>query len=416
MINIQDKSKCCGCSACVQRCPKNCISLQEDSEGFLYPHVDEGICVDCGLCEKVCPVLNQSQPRQPLEVYAAKNPNEEIRMKSSSGGIFTLLAEKTIQEGGVVFGAKFDENWEVVHGYTETVDGLEAFRGSKYVQSCIGESYREAERFLREGRKVLFSGTPCQVAGLRLYLRKEYSNLLLVDFVCHGVPSPMIWRDYLKETIRPLGVVGKNMVSSSSLKDMPVITGIPFRDKRNGWKKYGFAVHGKSASKADQNLVSPSVEDDTLFYESHRENLYMEGFLKNLYLRPSCYACPAKAGKSGSDYTLADLWGAKQIVGEWDDDKGLSACLVFDDKLEIKGKYFQSITLSDVLWQNPEYVRPSKIKGGRTAFFNNYRNAHQINLINKYSKYTIKEKVRYSTIKCLNKMHLVEIIKKILKR
>lgn len=418
MIKIQDKSKCCGCSACVQRCPKKCISLTEDSEGFLYPHVNEETCVDCGLCEKVCPVLNQAQPRRPLEIYAAKNPNEEIRLKSSSGGIFTMLAEKILLEGGVVFGAKFDENWDVVHGYTETVDGLEAFRGSKYVQSRIGESYRDAERFLKEGREVLFSGTPCQIAGLRLYLRKEYQNLLLVDFVCHGVPSPMIWRDYLKETTRPLGVVGKNMVSSSSLKDMPVITGISFRDKRNGWKKFGFAVHCKSASKADQNLVSPSVEDDTLVYEPYRENLYMEGFLKNLYLRPSCYACSVKAGKSGSDYTLADLWGAKQIVGKWDDDKGLSACLVFNDKLQIgTGKInIKRITLPDLLRQNPAYIRSSRLKGGRSKFFSQYMKQHQVNLIQKYSKYTVKENLRYSMIRFLCNLHIDRAIKKLLKK
>lgn len=420
MINIQDKSKCCGCSACVQRCPKNCISLAEDSEGFLYPHVNEEICVDCGLCEKVCPVQNQAHPRQPLEVFAAKNPNEEIRMKSSSGGVFTLLAEKVIQECGVVFGAKFDENWEVVHGYTETVEGLEAFRGSKYVQSRIGESYIDAERFLKEGRKVLFSGTPCQIAGLRLYLRKEYQNLLLVDFVCHGVPSPMIWRDYLKETIRPLGVVGKNMVSSSSLKGMPVITGISFRDKRNGWKKFGFAVHSKSASKADQNLVSPSIDtdDDTIFYEPHRENLYMEGFLKNLYLRPSCYICPSKAGKSGSDYTLADLWGAKQVVSEWADDKGLSACLVFDDKLQIEAGQInlKEIALDDVLGQNPAYVRSSRLKGGRSKFFAKYVKRHRVSLIQKYSKYTMMENFRYSMIHVLCYLGIDRVIKEILKR
>lgn len=365
MIKIQDKSKCCGCSACVQRCPKKCISLHEDNEGFLYPHVDEGVCVDCGLCEKVCPVLQQAQPRRPLEVYAAKNPNEVIRLKSSSGGIFTLLAEKILQEGGVVFGAKFDENWDVVHGYTETVDGLEAFRGSKYVQSRIGESYRDAELFLKEGRKVLFSGTPCQVAGLRLYLRKEYQNLLLVDFVCHGVPSPMIWRDYLKETIRPLGVVGKNMVSSSSLKDMPVITGISFRDKRNGWKKYGFAVHVKSASKADKNLVSP--------YHMHSKDPFMRGFLADIYLRPSCYNCCCKKGISQSDVTLADFWGIENEMPNLDDNRGTSLAIISSqkgkrvfDKLNVLA---QKANLNVVNQYNPAYFRCASPHPKRSLFF-----------------------------------------------
>ena len=129
MIQIKDKKDCCGCSACVQKCPKQCISLIEDDEGFLYPIVDKESCIDCGLCEKVCPVLHQGEPHKPLQVYAAKNKDEEIRRKSSSGGIFTLLAERTIQEGGVVFGARFDEHWEVRHDYTETVEGLAAFRG-----------------------------------------------------------------------------------------------------------------------------------------------------------------------------------------------------------------------------------------------------------------------------------------------
>ena len=151
--------------------------MQEDEEGFLYPVVDKEVCVDCGLCEKVCPVLNQREERKPLEVYAAFNKNEEIRMQSSSGGIFTALAEQIIQEEGVVFGARFNEDWEVIHDYTETAAGLSVFRGSKYVQSRIGDTFNQAEQFLKQGRSVLFSGTPCQIAGLKLFLRKEYENL-----------------------------------------------------------------------------------------------------------------------------------------------------------------------------------------------------------------------------------------------
>ena len=147
MIDIKEKKDCCGCFACVQKCPKQCISLKEDCEGFLYPEVDKSICIDCGLCEKVCPVLYQELSQKPLNVYAAINKNETIRLQSSSGGIFSLLAEKIINEGGVVFGARFDKNWEVMHDYSETIEGLSAFRGSKYVQSRIGNTYIAARKF-----------------------------------------------------------------------------------------------------------------------------------------------------------------------------------------------------------------------------------------------------------------------------
>lgn len=330
MINIISKFDCCGCGACIQACPKHCISFNEDEQGFFYPLVDIGLCVDCHLCEKVCPTLNQASPRGPLEVYAAKNPNEIIRLASSSGGIFTMLAEVVISRGGVVFGARFNEEWEVVHDYTETIEGLSVFRGSKYVQSRIGSCFQQAKEFLLSGREVLFSGTPCQIAGLKLFLRKDYENLLTVDIVCHGVPSPKIWRDYLKYIMRPQGAAGKNTVLSS-LNKAPVLTGISFRDKSTGWKKYGFSVRKKSAFKADENSVScplNAIREETLLHETLDCNVYMQGFLKDLYLRPSCYACAAKSGKSRSDITIADFWGIDRVFPEYDDDKGMSLVLV----------------------------------------------------------------------------------------
>ena len=195
MIEIRNKRDCCGCNACVQKCPQQCIGQSEDAEGFIYPQVDKARCVGCGLCEKVCPVINQNPKSKPLKVMAGRNGNEEIRMVSSSGGAFTLLAGEIIGRGGVVFGARFDENWNVVHSYTECTDGLAAFRGSKYVQSRIGETFSQAEKFLKQGREVLFTGTPCQIAGLRRFLGKEYDNLLAMDIVCHGVPSPGVWKE-----------------------------------------------------------------------------------------------------------------------------------------------------------------------------------------------------------------------------
>ena len=202
MIKSTNKKLCTGCAACYSICPVRCISMQEDSEGFLYPVVEKDKCTSCKKCETVCPAIVQRNERKPLYVYAAKNLNEEIRRQSSSGGIFTLIAESIIQEGGVVFGARFNENWEVVHDYTETIEGLAAFRGSKYVQSRIGNTYLSAKDFLLAGRKVLFSGTPCQIAGLKAFLQDDYDNLLTVDLVCHGVPSPLVWKRYLDETIK----------------------------------------------------------------------------------------------------------------------------------------------------------------------------------------------------------------------
>lgn len=201
MIKVKDKSRCCGCEACVSSCPVQCIDLVMDKEGFLYPQVDVTRCIDCGKCEKVCPELVEAGEGKATGVYAAKNPDDEVRRASSSGGIFTLLAKYVLAENGVVFGARFDKDWNVVHDYTESKEGLGAFRGSKYVQSRTGETFKQAERFLKAGRKVLFSGTPCQIMGLKRYLRREYDNLLTVDFVCHGVPSPLVWRKYIEETL-----------------------------------------------------------------------------------------------------------------------------------------------------------------------------------------------------------------------
>lgn len=321
MIHITDKSKCCGCNACVQRCPKQCITMYEDEEGFLYPKVDKSCCIDCGLCDKVCPVPNRNSSKQPLQVFAAKNRNEEQRLRSSSGGIFILLAEYIIKRGGVVFGARFDKNWEVEHIYAETLDELEVLMRSKYVQSRIGNTYKEAELFLKQGRQVLFIGTSCQIAGLKKFLRKEYDNLLAVDFICHGVPSPGIWRKYLEEIkIGRSEDAGKNTVLSSSLKSVPVITDINFREKQlggYGWKKYGFVIHSESLSKGYKNSVLMST--------TFCSNIYMNTFLRNYTLRPSCYFCFAKSGKSSSDITISDFWGLAFCYPDFDDDKGVSA-------------------------------------------------------------------------------------------
>ena len=201
MVRIKDKHNCCGCESCVQTCPKHCITMQQDEEGFLYPIVHEVDCINCHLCEHVCPVINQNPQADILKVWAAQNTNDEIRKKSSSGGVASLIAENIINRGGAVFGARFNESWDVVHACAETHNQLTAFRGSKYVQSKIGNSFIHVENLLKADRNVLFIGTPCQVAGLKCFLRREYENLITIDFICHGVPSPSIFKWYLQEEI-----------------------------------------------------------------------------------------------------------------------------------------------------------------------------------------------------------------------
>lgn len=332
MIKIYKKEDCCGCSACVHICPKHSIAFKEDCEGFLYPHVDLKTCVDCGLCEKVCPVLNQNDERLPLQTFAAKHRDDEVRMKSSSGGVFTLLAEHILDKGGVVFGAKFNENWEVIHDYVETKEGLAPFRGSKYVQSNIGNSYKLVEEFLKIGREVMFTGTPCQIAGLKKYLRKDYKNLLTVDFVCHGVPSPMVWKKYLEEEID---------------RYKAILTHINFRDKSTGWKNFSVILNFAKSKSVD--FEEKSLVMSTVFHE----NPYMEAFMSNLCLRPSCYACPAKSGKSGADVTIGDFWGIDTIRPDIDDDKGVSLILVNNYcKLDLTGLNYNLLLYENAIERN----------------------------------------------------------------
>ncbi len=367
MINSKEKSDCCGCGACVQRCPMSCISMIEDSEGFLYPQINQSLCVDCTICESVCPVIHQREKRTPLYVYAAKNPDEAIRIKSSSGGIFTLLAESVINEGGVVFGARFNEHWEVIHHYTETVKGIAPFRGSKYVQSKIGSTFEQAEMFLKQGRKVLFSGTPCQIAGLKRFLRMSYDHLLTIDIVCHGVPSPKVWRMYLKD-----------------ISEGKQIEQISFRDKSNGWKAYYFSIH----------------YDSSAYKEPKASNLYIKGFLNSLYLRPSCYACPSKGLISGSDITLGDYWGIHLVLPGFDDDKGVGLVILNTEKgknsydsttAESKRTDFQkALKGNSPLERSP--LRPIR----RTAFFQDLTTSTLIKKLQKYTCVSFKTKLKRS--------------------
>ena len=315
MITLSDPTGCCGCGACASACPHEAISLREDAEGFLYPHTDADRCTRCGLCEKVCPLLGgPAAARPPLHAYAAHNKSDTQRGQSSSGGIFSLLAEEVTAGGGAVFGARFSRDCRsVCHDYTEVPECIAPFRGSKYVQSRTGSAFRQVQALLRAGRTVLFTGTPCQVAGLRRFLRKDYPRLFTAECLCHGVPSPKVWRRYVDE-IFPAGQEAGGAEGKEELRS------VNFRDKGHGWKDYRVVL--RSAPSGDPASCR------TLIEESHHRNPYMRAFLSNLCLRPSCYACRLKNGRSGSDLTLGDFWGIDRISPALDDDRGCTLLLV----------------------------------------------------------------------------------------
>ena len=378
MIKIQDKTLCCGCSACAMKCPKHCITMQPDNEGFLYPVVNEADCIDCGLCEKVCHELHPYDERNPLNVYAAINKDEQVRLNSSSGGIFYLLAEKTIAEGGVVFGARFDDDWQVVIDYAETIEDVKPFMGSKYVQARTVTAYKDAETFLKQGRKVLFSGSPCQIAGLHHYLRKDYDNLTTVDFVCHGVPSPKVWQRYLDEVVK----AGKQAIND-----------VKFRNKGNGWKKFNFVLSYNHDSKS-YSLSS-----------WHQQNHYMRAFLSDMILRPSCHDCRAKQGSSRSDITIADFWGIDREIPDMDDDKGTGLVLVNTEK----GR--QALDWSKVTMKESSIEVASKYNGGLSSLNKPHPKREEffaaldtfpsvINLIDKSLRPPFRKRVRMALRHC----------------
>ena len=297
-IFLASRYDCTGCSACASACPKGCIQMLEDREGFLQPKINTKSCIKCHKCERVCPVLNpEDQSDGETKAYAVINKDEDIRAKSSSGGVFYALAKWTIDQGGVVFGARFNDQWEVVHDYAETVDGIYPFMGSKYVQSRVGNCYKQAKTFLDSGRWVLFSGTPCQLAGLRGYLKREYVRLIQVDIICYGVPSPGVWRNYLREHVKRNGDISH----------------ISFRNKRNGWKNSHFIISYKKNSAEEI------------------DGLFMKGFSYKVYLRESCYECPFRSYHRNSDLTIADYWGVDKFCNEMFDNKGTSVVFVHSD-------------------------------------------------------------------------------------
>lgn len=369
MIRVSDKSRCCGCEACVNICPSHCIQMVSDSEGFLYPVPDMGHCLSCGKCEDICPVLHPAvETSVKPAAWAAMNRSDAVRKESSSGGVFSLLAESVIQNGGVVFGAAFNECFDVEHIAVETMEDLARLRGSKYTQSRIGTVFQQVRHHLKAGREVLFSGTPCQIEGLRVFLGADYANLLLIDLVCHGVPSPLVWREY---------------VAFRETKNASQTRRISSRHKKYGWKRFS---------------VSFTFMNDTEYLAPLERDVFMRAFLTDCCLRPSCGTCAFKKIGRASDITLADFWGIQSVLPPLDDDKGTSLVIVHSPK---GTKAFDavsssctraSVALDAALRGNPAMTKSVVFHKNRSKFFGNLKKLPFDVLVKRYAtrKYTLK--------------------------
>jgi len=354
-IVLAEKKDCTGCLACYNACIGKCMEVISDDDGFYYPQINAAACVKCAICENVCPIIKPENERRGTgntpDSFAVINKNINTLLDSSSGGAFTLLAEQIIGRGGVVFGAKFDEKFKVVHSYTDTLEGLADFRGSKYVQSDIGRSYEDAKAFLLKGRAVLFSGTPCQIGGLKSYLKGANTSLLTcVDLICYGVPSPKIWKRYYNF------MVNKEFGGQKIKK-------IKFRDKANGWSGNLFSI----------------ASDDKSLLQNGRSNFFKRVFLNRLSIRPSCFDCGYKSISRQADISIGDFWGVEKVFPELPADNGVSLVVIHTDKGsnlfdKIKnGAIVKKSDINTVVLYSPFYTNSIKRPVLRDMFMRDFR-------------------------------------------
>lgn len=386
MIEIKDKIMCSGCHACYNKCPRNAIEMIEDEKGFKYPKVNKDKCINCGLCDKVCPILNKKKVENSPKVYACYNTDESVRMKSSSGGIFSLLATEILNRNGIVFGAAFNDDFSLSHQYIESIEELKKLRTSKYFQSSINDSYKKVKEFIEADRYVLYTGTPCQIEGLLSYLGKKYDKLYTQDIVCHGVPSPKAWKQYMKFRAE---------------KDSSLPLEINFRDKKQeGWKLFSLSFKYK----------------DKEYAKNQRDDIFMKAFLKDVCLRDSCYNCSFRKQNRLSDITLADFWGIQNVIPEMDDDKGTSLVLVNSEKgkelydLILPSLKSVEVTMEDALKSNPAIIKSPEYNKNREMFFEKLNEGMEFDeLVNKcVPKPKITEKIKRRIKRIIKK--ITEII------
>lgn len=301
---ICSDSSCTGCMACVNSCRHGAIIQKQNEKGFYRPACVPDLCVNCGLCQNVCPSLHPLEESEFKQTaYFGFNRSEKIKKKSSSGGLFSAIAESVLSKGGIVYGAMFDENMTCVISNSEAQKGIEKFRGSKYVQAKVGsDTYSEIRKKLHSNQLVLFSGTPCQVAGLKSYLGKDFDNLLTVDFLCHGVPSPLVNQKYVKYLENQRGAK---------------ITSLKHRDKYKSWRIFNFLI---SYSDGEQSRVFRC------------EDPYYQLFLRNFSVQDTCFHCQYTKPSRNSDLTLADYWIDVSNKRYFDDDQGMSLILLNSKK------------------------------------------------------------------------------------
>lgn len=377
---IEKLKNCTGCHACYSACPVKCIDMNKNKYGFLLPQINKDKCINCNKCEKSCPIINPNNNIEEEKFikehsYVAFNKNDDIRKVSSSGGIFYLIAKAIIDDGGVVFGAAFDESFKVKHMEICEVKEIYKLQGSKYVQSEIGEIYLDVKKRLEDNIPVLFTGTPCQIEGLKSFLYKEYDNLYTQDIICHGVPSPLVWEKYLHE------------FDGS-------INNISFRDKTFGWNNFSMRI--------DYN--------DSKYIKTLKEDSYMKSFLLNLSLRDSCYNCDFKKNIRCSDITLADYWGIENVHKDMFDDKGASLIIIQSNKgLGLFNKikenlYYKSTNLDVAIKYNTAINKSVDLPNKRTFFLENIKNYSLDNLLEACLKESKKDMLKRQIVRILRRI------------